>query len=242
MENVEVTRDVLVREVEEQRRVDGFAEQAGFKVQMRTKRAARVATQSDWFAGLDLLIYLNQLLGEVTVDGFKTVVVADNYVLAIAAGIVADDAHFAVEGCIDGIANIDFNVKTLVHAAESRPIAEIARHVSARRGHGKASQVNLKTIGDKGRRVAVCVGVVPRGVESEAVLHLICLYEPLQCNRIDRLEFAVNGRLAGNEILTIARNRAGGETNHSRSHGPESFQYHWFLVKYRFDEITAQSY
>ena len=97
----------------------------------------------------------------MSVDGLQTVRMTDYDILAIAAGLVSHDAHLAGEGCADGVADIDFNVQTLVHAAPAG--TEVARHDAARCRHAEVAKVDGIFV--RKLSFAVSVLVVPRAVE-----------------------------------------------------------------------------
>ena len=99
-ERVEIAGDVLRFKVKEQCRVNGFTEQSGFKMQVRTERTPGISAESNGLTGTDFVVYAYQLLGEVAVDGFQSVGVTQKYIVAITAGIVLGYAYPAVKSCI----------------------------------------------------------------------------------------------------------------------------------------------
>ena len=116
----EITRDVLMLKVEHEGRVDGYAAEACLEVEVRTCGAAGVASESDGLSGADNLVGLDELLRHVAVESFEAVGVADDDVVTVAVGVEVNHAHFAVEGCADGVADIDFDVQTVVVTSPAR--------------------------------------------------------------------------------------------------------------------------
>ena len=159
--DVEVARHVLSTEVEQHGRIQGHATQAGFEVQVRTRRATRGTSQANHVAGSYHLILLHQLLRQVTIDGLQAVVVANHDVLAIALCLIFHHAHHAREGSTDGIARIHLDVQTLMLAAPAG--TEVRRDNAARRWHAEVAQVNFVMVGQL--RGAVGVDVVPVGIQ-----------------------------------------------------------------------------
>ena len=60
------------------------------------------------------------MAAEVSVDGFEAVVVADDYVVSVAAGFIFGETHFAVECGADGVADRQAEIGAAVHAPELR--------------------------------------------------------------------------------------------------------------------------
>ena len=105
-----VGSDILIGEIEEQRGVDGDTEETSFEVEVRTKRASSVTTKTDELSGFYDFSNLSNALGEVTIDGFQTILVTNDNVVAIARSFVAYDAYFSFEGSDNGVASVDFDV------------------------------------------------------------------------------------------------------------------------------------
>lgn len=105
-----VGSDILIGEIEEQRGVNGDTEETSFEVEVRTKRASSVTTKTDELSGFYDFSNLSNALGEVTIDGFQTILVTNDNVVAIARSFVAYDAYFSFEGSDNGVASVDFDV------------------------------------------------------------------------------------------------------------------------------------
>ena len=95
---------------------------------------------------------------------------AQQDVVAIAACVIFGDAYLAVEGRIDGVAGIYFHIDAFVDTAESLSIAETAGDLSAGGGHGESPQVDFEAVGECAGVIAMCVLVVPGGIESGSVI------------------------------------------------------------------------
>ena len=111
-----------VLKIDNMGRIDGLPEEARLEMEMRTGRTACVSAQTDGVARTDDVVHFHQLFGKMAVDGFQSVRMADNEVIAVAAAFVIADAHFPVEGGADGIALIDYEVDAHVHPAAARAI------------------------------------------------------------------------------------------------------------------------
>ena len=147
VEHVKVARHVLLRKVKQQFGVDRLTKHTRFKVKVRTERTARIAAQTNRFASLYLLIGGYKLLGKMSVDGFKSVVVAQHYIISITSCIVAHHTRFSVKGCDNRVASINFNIKPFVNAAESRAITVTRGNIARRCRHTETAQINLHTVG-----------------------------------------------------------------------------------------------
>ena len=98
--------------------IEWFAHIANLKMQVGTGAASSAAAKSDDFASLYKFVFFYKVLGEVCVISFQTVGVAYNNQVAISACIshFAYYAHFAIEGCADGVAGSEGDVGALVVA------------------------------------------------------------------------------------------------------------------------------
>ena len=137
---IEIACHVLIAEVEHQGGIQGNATETCLKVQMGTRTAARVATQSDGLSGTYLLILTDELFRHVGIVGLQSIVVANHHVLAVAARFILHDAHLAAESSPNGIANIDLDIKTLVLTSPAS--TEIGSDHTTGRGHVEAAQVD----------------------------------------------------------------------------------------------------
>ena len=155
MEHVRIAGDILVTEVEHERRIEGNAAEACFKVQVRTRASTRVTAESDGVAGLHHLVFLYKVLRHVAVDGFQSVIVAYHNVVAVASCLVPYDTHLSAESGSDGVADVHLNVDTLVHASPAA--AEVRGHHLARGGHAEMLKVDEERVGQLRRMVGVLV-------------------------------------------------------------------------------------
>ena len=113
----------LVGEVENRARVDGITHEAGFEVQVRACAAACASAKGNRVAHFDILVRFYKELGEVTVDGLKSVLVADDYVVAVTSALIFCESYFSGECGADSVAGLEFQVYALVIAAETRTVA-----------------------------------------------------------------------------------------------------------------------
>ena len=116
---------------------------------------ACVATESYNLSGPYFLILVNELLREMSIDGLQSVGMPDNDVLAVACGLVSDDAYFSRECCPDGIADVYLDVKSLVLSSASG--SEIACHHPALCWHAEVLEVDAEGVGHGNGLVGVCV-------------------------------------------------------------------------------------
>ena len=158
MEHVVVVNNVLIAEVEHQGRIQGYATEACLEMQVRTRATASVATQSDRIAGTYLLIFCDELLRHVTIDGLKTVVVADDHVLTITTTFIANNANLTREGCADRVTNIDLDVDTLVLASPA--CTEVRGHQTIIGRHAEILQRNTERIRQRSLVVGVFIAPV----------------------------------------------------------------------------------
>lgn len=114
----------VILEIDETIGVDVITKIAHLEMEVGTVGTSRVAAETDDVASFDYLSWVHEAAGEVTIVGFKPIVVADNHEIAIASGIgcTFGNAHNAVPCCGDrrafGIAEID----TPVHSTVTEPI------------------------------------------------------------------------------------------------------------------------
>lgn len=210
----EVAGDVLMYKVEKQGRIDGFAYDTRFEMKVAAGRASGVATEADGLTSANHVAHFAEVLGEVTVDGFKAVVVTDYDVVAVTFGFIVDDANLAIESARNGVADVHLDVETLVHTSEGGAVTVVGGDYAAGGRHGETSEVDAVVLGCLLGTVAMyCLGV-PRRVE-------LCVLEVDFCeirrllkgelffdgfidyNRVNSLHLTVDGSLSSNKILSL---------------------------------------
>jgi len=91
-------------------------------MQMRTGRTAGIASQANHFTRFHILVFTDQLLGQVSVYRFQAIVVTDNDVLTISctATLVLHHTHLTIEGRTNRVTDVNLHIDTLVHTAATR--------------------------------------------------------------------------------------------------------------------------
>ena len=79
----------LIYKVENLIGIDVHSQIARFEVQMRTRGASRVTSQSNGFSHLYDLIGFNQEFGEMTVYGFEAVAVTNDYLVSVSSAFIS---------------------------------------------------------------------------------------------------------------------------------------------------------
>ena len=142
-------------------------------MQMGAETAACVAAQRYRFANFDILIGFHENLRQMTVDRFQTVGVTQNHIMAITLTLEIGKAHATVKRCIDSIADLQFEVDTLMLAAEARAVA-IRRSDITRTRHCKLADVDHLAVGHRQTGIGVDTArIPPLGVDIKFRLLLI---------------------------------------------------------------------
>ena len=144
----------------------------------------------------------------MAVDGLQTVVVANYDILAVAACLVAHDAHLAREGSADCVADVHLDVETLVLASPTR--TEVARDDTACGRHGEVAEVYLVCL--RKLRSAVSVLVVPVCVEvCRGRFEFFAHGDVAKHDCVNGCHLTVYRRLACKKVLCIGGCRSNGE-------------------------------
>ena len=208
VECVVVARYVLSTEVEHKCRVECYATEACLEVEVRTCASSGVTTESDHFARAYFLVFLYELLREVTVDCLQTVVMAYHDILAVAATLVAHDAHLAREGCAYGVADVHLDVETFVLASPTR--TEVAGDDAACGRHREVTKVDIECFGQLCG--AVCVLVVPVCIEvCCGRFEFFAHGDVAKHNCVDGCHLTVYRCLACKKVLCVGGCRSNGE-------------------------------
>lgn len=126
----------LVFKVDDRCGVDGYSEVAAFEVEVWSGATACVASESYGVAGFDVLVGFHEEAAEVSVDCFEAVFVAHHYVVAVAASFIFRESDFSGECCADGVANLELEVSSVVHASEANVEAKIRQQLQILRDKG----------------------------------------------------------------------------------------------------------
>ena len=116
-EHIVVGSNILIDEVEEQCRIERNTAETSLEMEVGTSGTTGVATESDRLSSLHHLVFFNEPVAHVTVDGLQSVVVTYHEILAVASSLILLDTYFSRESRADGIADIDLDVQSLVHSA-----------------------------------------------------------------------------------------------------------------------------
>ena len=166
----------------------------------------------------------------MSVDGFQTVGVSQHNVVAVASGVVACHAHFAVEGRHNGVARVHLHVDTLVHASEGGAVAVVRGHGARGRRHAEAPQVDAEAVGHLARGVRVGTVRNPGTIEKVGVVGLhVTLYGALYGHGIYGTQTAVNGRLSCYQVLSMHR-RPHSCQQQAHSGAAQVSQYHGRII------------
>ena len=199
MIGVEVACDILVGGVEEKCGIQGVSAKAGLKVKVRTRGTSRVATQADRLTSLDIFVGADELLRHVAVVGLQTIRVTDHDIFAIATGVIPHNAHLARPCGTDGVADIDFDIKTLVSATPTA--TKITSDDTTGRRHVEASEIDTVFIGEDTRDMYA--GVAPRVVQV-ACWHLCILFhsQTVENHCVNTCRTAIDGCLTSKQVLS----------------------------------------
>ena len=107
-ESISIGYDILFREVEHINRVDGDSQKAGFKVEMRTGRTSGVTTQPDRFTSFYQLIFFNQLLRQVSIYSFQSIIVTNDYIFTVPSAFIFHNTYLTIKSRNNRITDINF--------------------------------------------------------------------------------------------------------------------------------------
>ena len=113
-------------------------------MKVRTGRTSGISSQTNRVTRLYIFIFSYNLLRQVSVNGFQTIVMTDYYIFAITSTFIFHHAHTPVESSTDGIADIDLNVQSVVHTPPARTTFRSNFCMSCR--HAEACQIDSETI------------------------------------------------------------------------------------------------
>ena len=116
-DDVEVAVGRAVCKVDDFMWIEGFTQESGFKVEVRTCGASGGSSEADGLSGQYDLVFSNEESGEVSVNGFKAVGVSDDEVVTITSTLEVPDSDFPAEGCAHRIAHIEVKIDSAMHPA-----------------------------------------------------------------------------------------------------------------------------
>ena len=149
-----VIPDVAGREIDNQFRIDGVAQIARLKMQVRAGGAAGVASQADRFAAIDAHVFVHQDLGQVCIDGLQSVVVAYNHIVPVSACFVVNDAHLSSKGRTDSVADLYLHIRAVMETVAAW--AEFGCDIALCR-HAEFLAIDIYGVGNAVYRRVVCV-------------------------------------------------------------------------------------
>ena len=108
VECVVVAMNSAVSEVENLLGVNCNTHETSLEVEVWASAASGVTAKCDRGAGFHILVLLNKELREVTINGLKSVVVAQYHIESVAVTLKLGDANLASKCCINSVAYIGF--------------------------------------------------------------------------------------------------------------------------------------
>ena len=139
----------LVGEVEDCRRVDGIAHEAGLEMEMRSCGATGATSEADGLASLYYLVFLYKVLVEVAIYGFKTVWMAYDDIFAISLAFITHNPNLPLESSYDSIIGVKLEVDAFMRAPKLGSVAVIGGDISRDR-HGISRDIDQVLIGHFG--------------------------------------------------------------------------------------------
>ena len=80
-------------------------------MKVRTCRTSGIASQTNRVTGTHQLIFLDQLLGQMTINSFQTVIMTNNNITSITtATLIFHHTHLAIKGCANRVTDIDLHI------------------------------------------------------------------------------------------------------------------------------------
>ena len=134
-------------------------------MKMRTGRTSRITTQTYHFTGFHQLIFFYQLLGQVSVNSLQTIVVTNNDILAITSTLIFHDTYLTIKGSHDSIADINLQVKTVVHSSPTG--TERRSYLCTRSRHMESGQVDCISFGNNSVSVSMYILVIPVRIKTK---------------------------------------------------------------------------
>ena len=135
----------------------------------------------------------------MTIDSLKAIAMTYDHILAISASFILHHAHFATESSTDGVADIHFDVDTLV--LTSPACTEVGCHHAVVGRHAESTEINLECIGEGCRTMGI--NIVPILIEiGGRSFCLLIKNELVECYRIDSLHLSVYWGLAREQVLS----------------------------------------
>ena len=106
VEVIEVACDVLSTEIKQQCRIKSYTAETCLKVKVRTRTTSSVTSKSDYVACTHFIVLSYELLREVSVNGFKTIIVANDDVVSISTCLITDNSYFSAKCCTNSVTNL----------------------------------------------------------------------------------------------------------------------------------------
>ena len=72
-EDIIIPCHILRHKIKHLSRIDGLSQKASLEMQVRSRRKSGIASQANGFSGMDNLVLLHQMLGQMPVDGLQPV-------------------------------------------------------------------------------------------------------------------------------------------------------------------------
>lgn len=100
--------------------VNRIAHETSFKVEVWSSATSCASAQSDGLTCRHVLSLKDFYFGKVSINGFQSIVVANDHIVSVAASVVFGDAHFAVKGCTYRVSRVKCDVHAIVDAFPAR--------------------------------------------------------------------------------------------------------------------------
>ena len=135
---------------------------------MRAGRTSGITSQCNRFTGLYQLVYINQLLGQMPIDRFQTVIMTDNDIFTISAtALILNDTYLTVKRGTDCIAYIYFNIQTVMRSSSARAITEYIGNTGMFGRHAKAFQIKSITFRHDSIAISLHKFIVPARIQIQ---------------------------------------------------------------------------
>jgi len=142
-------------------------------MKMRPCRTTGISTQTNRIASLHILIFSYNLFRQVTINCFQAIVMTNHHIFTVSSTFVFYHTNTSVECSTDGIANVDFNVQSVVHTPPARTAFGSNDCMSCR--HAKTGKINSETIWNLCTTVRMNAIIVPIRIKTIGRIHsLFC--------------------------------------------------------------------
>ena len=107
-ERISIGNDILFWKVKHINRINCNSQEAGFEMKMRTCRTSGVTTQPDRFTSFYQLIFFNQLLRQVSIYSFQSIIVTNDYIFTVPSAFIFHNTYLTIKSRNNRITDINF--------------------------------------------------------------------------------------------------------------------------------------